>query len=44
MFRLVFVSGQIMEKDYHLFAVNIDGSNQKITNYFDGVKVDISNL
>ena len=39
--RLVYVMDKGGNEDYHLFAVNIDGSNQKELTPFDGVKVDI---
>lgn len=39
--RLVYVMDKGGNEDYHLFAVNIDGSNQKELTPFDGVKVNI---
>ncbi|APY12866.1 S9 family peptidase [Seonamhaeicola sp. S2-3] len=41
--RLVYVMDKGGNEDYHLFAVNIDGSNQKELTPFDGVKVNILN-
>lgn len=39
--RLIYVMDKGGNEDYHLFAVNIDGSNQKELTPFDGVKVNI---
>ena len=39
--RLVYVMDKGGNEDYHLFAVNIDGSNQKELTPFEGVKVNI---
>ena len=39
--RLVYVMDKGGNEDYHLFAVNIDGSNQKELTPFDGVQVNI---
>ncbi|HMC01678.1 MAG TPA: S9 family peptidase [Flavobacteriaceae bacterium] len=39
--RIVYVMDKGGNEDYHLFAVNIDGSNQKELTPFDGVKVNI---
>ncbi|WP_298238233.1 S9 family peptidase [uncultured Algibacter sp.] len=39
--RLVYVMDKGGNEDYHLFAVDIDGSNQKELTPFDGVKVNI---
>ena len=39
--RLVYVMDKGGNEDYHLFAVNIDGSNQKELTPYDGVKVNI---
>ncbi|WP_299554447.1 S9 family peptidase [Seonamhaeicola sp.] len=41
--RLVYVMDKGGNEDYHLFAVNLDGSNQKELTPFDGVKVNILN-
>ena len=39
--RLVYVMDKGGNEDYHLFAVNIDGTNQKELTPFDGVRVNI---
>ena len=39
--RLVYVMDKGGNEDYHLFAIDIDGSNQKELTPFDGVKVNI---
>lgn len=39
--RLVYVMDKGGNEDYHLFAVNIDGTNQKELTPFEGVKVNI---
>lgn len=39
--RLVYIMDKGGNENYHLFATNIDGSNQKELTPFDGVKVDI---
>lgn len=39
--RLIYVMDKGGNEDYHLFAVNVDGSNQKELTPFDGVKVNI---
>ena len=39
--RLVYIMDKGGNEDYHLFAVDIDGNNQKELTPFDGVKVDI---
>ncbi len=39
--RLVYLMDKGGNEDYHLFAVNIDGSNQKELTPFEGVKVNI---
>ena len=39
--RLVYVMDNGGNEDYHLFAVNIDGSNSKELTPFEGVKVNI---
>ncbi|MDO5980627.1 S9 family peptidase [Flavivirga spongiicola] len=39
--RLVYVMDKGGNEDYHLFAVNIDGSNAKELTPFEGVKVNI---
>ncbi len=41
--RIVYIMDKGGNEDYHLFAVNIDGSNQKELTPFDGVKVNILN-
>ncbi|SFZ91554.1 Dipeptidyl aminopeptidase/acylaminoacyl peptidase [Flaviramulus basaltis] len=41
--RLVYIMDKGGNEDYHLFAVNIDGTNQKELTPFDGVKVNIMN-
>lgn len=42
--RLVYVMDKGGNEDYHLFAVNIDGSNQKELTPFEGVRVEILEL
>lgn len=39
--RLIYVMDKGGNEDYHLFAVNIDGTNQKELTPFEGVKVEI---
>ncbi|ULC58159.1 S9 family peptidase [Flaviramulus sp. BrNp1-15] len=39
--RLVYVMDKGGNEDYHLFAVDVDGTNQKELTPFDGVKVNI---
>ncbi len=39
--RLIYIMDKGGNEDYHLFAVNIDGSNQKELTPFEGVKVNI---
>lgn len=39
--RLIYIMDKGGNEDYHLFAVNIDGTNQKELTPFDGVKVNI---
>ncbi len=39
--RLVYIMDKGGNEDYHLFAVDIDGKNQKELTPFNGVKVDI---
>ncbi|MFH6769363.1 S9 family peptidase [Gaetbulibacter aquiaggeris] len=39
--RLVYIMDKGGNEDYHLFAVDIDGNNQKELTPFDGVKVEI---
>ena len=39
--RLVYVMDKGGNENYHLFAVNIDGSNQKELTPYDGVRVEI---
>ena len=39
--RLIYVMDKGGNEDYHLFAVDIDGSNQKELTPYDGVKVNI---
>ena len=39
--RLIYVMDKGGNEDYHLFAVNVDGSNQKELTPYDGVKVNI---
>jgi dipeptidyl aminopeptidase/acylaminoacyl peptidase len=41
--RLIYVMDKGGNEDYHLFAVDIDGKNQKELTPFDGVKVNILN-
>ncbi|MEO1031606.1 MAG: S9 family peptidase [Bacteroidota bacterium] len=41
--RLVYIMDKGGNEDYHLFAVDIDGKNQKELTPFDGVKVNILN-
>jgi Tol biopolymer transport system component len=41
--RLVYIMDKGGNEDYHLFAVDIDGANQKELTPFDGVKVNILN-
>lgn len=41
--RLIYVMDKGGNEDYHLFAVDIDGENQKELTPFDGVKVSILN-
>ncbi|RED49358.1 S9 family peptidase [Seonamhaeicola aphaedonensis] len=41
--RLVYIMDKGGNEDYHLFAVNLDGTNQKELTPFDGVKVNILN-
>jgi len=42
--RLIYVMDKGGNEDYHLFAVDIDGANQKELTPYDGVKVNILNL
>jgi dipeptidyl aminopeptidase/acylaminoacyl peptidase len=39
--RLIYIMDKGGNEDYHLFAVDIDGSNQKELTPYDGVKVNI---
>lgn len=39
--RLIYVMDKGGNEDYHLFAVNVDGSNQKELTPYEGVKVNI---
>jgi len=39
--RLIYVMDKGGDEDYHLFAVNVDGSNQKELTPYEGVKVEI---
>lgn len=39
--RLIYIMDKGGNEDYHLFAVDIDGTNQKELTPFDGVKVEI---
>ena len=39
--RLIYVMDKGGNEDYHLFAVNVDGSNQKELTPYEGVKVEI---
>lgn len=39
--RLIYVMDKGGNEDYHLFAVDVDGSNQKELTPYDGVKVNI---
>ncbi len=39
--RLIYVMDQGGNEDYHLFAVDVDGSNQKELTPYEGVKVNI---
>lgn len=39
--RLIYVMDKGGNEDYHLFAVDVDGSNQKELTPYDGVKVEI---
>jgi dipeptidyl aminopeptidase/acylaminoacyl peptidase len=39
--RLIYVMDKGGNEDYHLFAVNVDGSNQKELTPYDGVRVEI---
>lgn len=41
--RLIYVMDKGGNEDYHLFAVDVDGANQKELTPFDGVKVNILN-
>lgn len=41
--RLIYVMDKGGNEDYHLFAVDVDGKNQKELTPFDGVKVNILN-
>lgn len=40
--RLIYVKDQGGDENYQLFAVNVDGSNQRALTPFDGVRVNIS--
>lgn len=42
--RLVYVMDKGGDEDYHLFAVDIDGNNQKELTPYEGVKVEILEL
>lgn len=42
--RLVFLMDQGGDENYHVYAVNLDGSNQKDLTPFEGVRADFSNL
>jgi len=42
--RLVFMMDQGGDENYHVYAVNLDGSNQKDLTPFEGVRADFSNL
>ena len=43
--RLIYIMDKGGNEDYHLYAVDLDGSNQKELTPFEGVKVNIlSNL
>ncbi len=39
--RLIYVMDEGGNEDYHLFAVNVDGTNEKELTPYDGVKVEI---
>ncbi|NBC57154.1 MAG: prolyl oligopeptidase family serine peptidase [Bacteroidetes bacterium] len=39
--RLIYVMDEGGNEDYHMFAVNVDGSNQKELTPYEGVKVEI---
>jgi len=39
--RLIYVMDKGGNEDYHMFAVNVDGSNQKELTPYEGVKVEI---
>lgn len=39
--RLIYIMDKGGNEDYHLFAIDIDGNNQKELTPFDGVKVEI---
>ncbi|MEM6517130.1 MAG: S9 family peptidase [Bacteroidota bacterium] len=41
--RLIYIMDKGGNEDYHLFAVDLDGQNQKELTPFDGVKVNILN-
>ena len=41
--RLIYIMDKGGNEDYHLFAVNLDGTNQKELTPFEGVKVEILN-
>ncbi|TXG39800.1 S9 family peptidase [Seonamhaeicola maritimus] len=41
--RMIYIMDKGGNEDYHLFAVNVDGTNQKELTPFDGVKVNILN-
>lgn len=41
--RLIYIMDKGGNEDYHLFAVDVDGKNQKELTPFDGVKVNILN-
>ena len=41
--RIIYIMDKGGNEDYHLFAVDLDGSNQKELTPFDGVKVEILN-
>jgi len=41
--RLIYVKDSGGDENYHLYAVNLDGSNQKDLTPFDGVRVEITN-
>lgn len=42
--RLIYMSDQGGDENFHIFAVDLDGNNQKELTPYDGVRTDISNI